>query len=258
MPAYRVMWDWELDDFTGIWRDELPSVFRCGEINDHSIGHYVTLTKEWQFFWFDLCCKIYYGKYHQDLTPEEYEWLGNRWTALGANKRAFTNLHGLDKFRNYVMGQRLDAEDSKIYTLVCSGASLAGTPVEFKKGRKRMWMLNVAHFDGNKPPPPVETIDPYTDPRVFFATTIRSKTIKGTYSIPVFEEGDPACLITREIKHGYSVNPFPQFRKDDRLVDCPVPLIATQDIYYPLKYLVPISTGSKAFPYFPQETANGE
>src|SRR5512133_3696928 len=115
-PLYRVMWDWEMDDFHGIKRPNLPDVFRCGEISDNSNGHYVTLTREWQFFWFDLCCKIYFGRYHQELTPDEYEFLADKWTALGATKRAFTNQHGLDNFKNYVLNTRLNKDDSKIYT----------------------------------------------------------------------------------------------------------------------------------------------
>jgi hypothetical protein len=246
------MWDWETPDFKGsIRRPNLPCVFRCGEINDHAIGHYVRLTEEWQFFWFDLCCKIYYGKYHQDLTADEREWFGSKWTSVGDTTTAFTNQHGLDRFRNYILKNRLGAQDPKIYTLVCGGASLAGTPVEYKKGKKSVWMLRVAHFDGNRPPPPVETIDPYTDPRVFFANTIRNKRIRGTYCIKVFEEGNPLKPIVREIEHGYSVNRFPQFHRDGQLYDCPVPLVATEDIYFPMKYLVPISAGAKIFPYFP-------
>src|SRR6266508_3578801 len=113
-PAYRVMWDWEMDDFKKITRPNLPAVFRCGEISDNSNGHYVNLTRAWQFFWFDLCAIIYYGRYHQELTPAEYESLADKWTALGATRRAFTNQHGLDKFRNYVTNDRLNKEEPKI------------------------------------------------------------------------------------------------------------------------------------------------
>lgn len=248
------MWDWERDDFQGVFRPNLPAVFRCGELKNPSFGHYVNLTREWQFFWFDLCCHIYYGKYHQGLTPEELEWFGSKWTSVGATTTAFTNDHGLDRFRNYVLRKRLDSEDPKIYTLVCGGASLAGTPMLYKKGRKKMWMLKVAHFDGNRPPPPVETIDPYTDPRVFFATTIRNKTIKHPYSIEVFDEEDASLPCkTKDFNHGFSINRFPQFKRGGQLYDCPVPLVAYEDIYFPMKYLVPLSGGAKAYPYFPPE-----
>ena len=251
-PAFRVKWDWEWDDFEEITRPNLPGVFRCGEISDHRNGHYVKLTRDWQFFWFDLCCNIYYDRYHQDLTPQEYKHLADRWTVVGATKTAFTNQHGLDRFRNYVLDSRPDEEDPKIYTLVCGGASLAGTPVRFKKGNKSTWMLKVAAFDGTNPPPPVDMIDPFTDPRVFFATTITKAKVPGKYPLTVFNEStDPPERTTREIRNGYKVNPFPQFKKEDRLLDCPVPIVASQDIYFPFKGLVPIDDGVKARPYYP-------
>jgi hypothetical protein len=247
------MWDWEMDDFHGIKRPNLPDVFRCGEISDNSNGHYVTLTREWQFFWFDLCCKIYFGRYHQELTPDEYEFLADKWTALGATKRAFTNQHGLDNFKNYVLNTRLNKDDSKIYTLVCGGASLAGEPVKFQKGKKCHWMLKVTHFDGTRLPPPVETIDPNTDPRVFFATSITNVKVPGAYEITTFDaESDVLTRKTKEIKQGFKVNRFPQFMKDDAALDCPVPLIAKEDIYYPMGDLVAINDGVKPSPYYPQ------
>ena len=219
---YRVKWDWELDDFGGeIFRPNLPCVFRCGEINNHTNGHYTPLNKEWQFFWFDLCCKVFYERYHQNLTKKEYAWLAKRWTSVGGSKTAFMNQKGLNTKRNYVLGERMDKEEAAIYTLVCGGASLAGTRVVNDKG---MEMLKVDHFDGKKPPPPVETINPYTDPRVFFATTITAK----------------------KIRDGFSVNPFPQFKG----TDVPVPLIASKDIYYPMKDLEIVNGTEKPSPYF--------
>lgn len=253
-PAYRVMWDWEIEGFKKVTRPNLPCVFRCGEISDHKNGHYVKLTEEWQFFWFDLCAKVVFGRCHQDLTPDEYKWLANRWISVGATTTAFTNQHGLDEFRNYVTGEHMDTEEPKIYTLVCGGASLAGSLVRYEKGKKSAWMLKVARFDGTRPPPPVETIDPSTDPRVFFATTIRSQKVKGKYQIPVFDEkskSKPPDCVTKEFDEGYQVNPFPQFKIDEKLFDCPVPIVANSDIYYPLKWLVPIEGGVKARPYFP-------
>jgi hypothetical protein len=250
-PEYRVMWDWEIINFD-VDRPKMPCVFRCGDIADHSNGHYTALTKEWQFFWFDLCCKIYYGRYHQDLTKAEYKWLANRWTSVGGNTTAFTNNHGLDKFRNYVLDERQGKEDPKIYTLVCGGASLAGTQVRFKKGNKTVWMLKVVHFDGTKSPPPVETIDPYTDPRVFFATTITGKKVAKEYQVVIFnEQTNPPSQEIKTFARGFSVNPFPQLKKDGQLLDCPIPLIASKDIFYPLKDLVAIEAGKKPSPYFP-------
>src|SRR5262249_54747140 len=108
-----------------------------------------------------------------------------------------------------------------IYTLVCGGASLSGTTLTNSKG---VQMLKVDHFDGTQSPPPVVTIDPYTDPRVFFATTVTSV----------------------KIDNGYKVNRFPQY--DGK--DVPVPLIASKDIYYPINDLMLDGT-IKLSPYFP-------
>ena len=219
---YRVKWDWELDDFDGeISRSNLPCVFRCGESNNNSNGHYTPLNKEWQFFWFDLCCKVFYKRYHQDLTKKEYEWLAKKWTGVGGSKTAFMNGKGLNTKRNHVLGERMDKEEAAIYTLVCGGASLTGIRVVNAKGVE---MLKVNHFDGKKPPPPADTINPHTDPRVFFATTITA----------------------RKIADGFSVNPFPQFKG----TDVPIPLIASKNIFYPMKDLQVVEGGQKPSPYF--------
>jgi len=42
-------------------------------------------------------------------------------------------------------------------------------------------MFKVDHFDGRMPAPLVDTIDPYTDPRVFFATTITDTKVESGY-----------------------------------------------------------------------------
>jgi len=110
----------------------------------------------------------------------------------------------------------------------------------------------VAHFDWNQSPPPVETIDPYTDPRVFFATTITKRKIPGEYQITVFNaDQDKLTRKAKQIQEGYQVNPFPHFSKEGGgLADCPVPLIAKEDIYYPMSNLVAIDDGKKPNPYY--------
>ncbi len=224
VQAWRVKWDWQgLAEYNGGVRPVAPDpcVFRCGELEDNRNGHYVALTREWQFFWFGLCCRIYFGRYSPNLPKNETNWLAHRWTSVGANTTAFTNGHGLEVFRNYVLNESMDAEDAKIYTLVCGGATLTGTIVKNSKG---VDMLKVDHFDGTKPPPSVETIDPYNDPRVFFANIITGKNVKG--------------------KDGFKVVRFPQFRGKD----IPVPLIANTDIYYPLSDLEEVTTGIKPSP----------
>lgn len=250
---YRVKWDWEIEGFD-VHRPRMPGVFRCGDIDNHLNGHYTALTEEWQFFWFDLCCKMVHGRYHQQLTKSEYRALATRWTSVGANTTAFTNAQGLDKYRNYVLNiNRHVKELPKIYTLVCGGARLAGTPVLYKKDKESRWMLKVEYFDGTKPPPPVETIDPRTDPRVFYATTVRDKIVVHPYKMVRFveEEGQPPRREEVEFQQGFAVNPFPQFKKNGMAIHCPVPLIASKDIYFPFSGLAAIEPGQPWSPYFP-------
>jgi len=226
LRAWRVKWDWEgLAEYNGSVRPVAPDpcVFRCGELENNRNGHFVALTREWQFFWFGLCCRIYFDGYSPTYPEKESNWLAHRWTSVGANTTAFTNGHGLEIFRNYVLNESMDSEDAKIYTLVCGGATLTGTVVRNSKG---VDMLKVDHFDGTKLPPSVEIIDPYNDPRVFFANIITSKLVKG--------------------KSGFKVVRFPQFKGKD----IPVPLIAKTDIYYPLSDLEEITTGVKPSPYY--------
>ena len=215
-PSSRVWWfvkfQWQRADASEYHgRDNLPMVFRMGDVDNTNNGHYTRLTRDWQFFWFDLFCFVYFHRYHDELTKEEYRWLANRWTSVGAGDAAFCNKHGLNDCRNYVTGENADAEDPAIYTLVCSGASLDGVA-----GDK---VLKVAHFDGAQPPPDVRTIDPYSDPRVFFATT----------------GGD------------YHVYPFPQLGG----LDVPVPIIASKDVYFSIADLERYEAPTKRKPYYP-------
>jgi hypothetical protein len=255
------MWDWEgwAVGAKKINRPNLPAVFRCGEIGRPTAAPFVDLTKEWQFFWFDLCCWVCFGRYHDDLTDDEYKWMARKWTSVGDGARAFTNQHGLEKFRNFVTDERPQRKLPKIQALVCGGASLAGTPVQ---GQKNMWMLKVAHFDANRTPPDVRTIDPYADPRVFFATTIAYNENPG-YSLTFDAKSGPPEKKKLVINKAFAIGRFPQFdmgeflETESRLLDCPIPIIAAQDIYYPMRYLVPITDGKKANPYYPPKPYSG-
>jgi hypothetical protein len=228
--THRVSFDWERDDWTGtVTRSGMPCVFRCGELIDNDYGHYVELTKEWQFFWFDLCCKSYYGKYHEELTSAQYSWLAQKWTAVGGDDKAFTNQHGLDYFRNYVLNTGIGKQNPAIYTLICGGASTK--PLSIVKNNRGMLMAEIPSFDGTKPPPDVRTIDIKTDPRIFMANSITSKEI--------IVDG----------RKTYAINPFPQFQKNYAPQDVPVPLVSNEPIYYPVKYLVKWEGNVKFNPY---------
>jgi hypothetical protein len=222
-PLYYVLRDWERTDFEGyIKRPNLPCVFRCGELVNNTYGHYSQLDADWQFFLMDLLCLSYFGKPRKELTKVERDWMAKRTTAVYAGGRAFANNKGLDQFRNYLTGERMTAGLPAIYTLVCGGASVTGTKVINAKG---VPMLKVDHFDHAAGPPPIESIDIRTDPRIFFATTIT-----GT------KKGD-----------GYAVYRFPQLEGKD----VPIPLIAMTDIYYPMNDLRAVTGTVKPSPYWP-------
>lgn len=224
--------DWERDDFTGeIMRPNLPCVFRCGEIENTLNGHYTPLNEEWQFFMLNLLSLSFYMATWNNLTIPEYDWLADRYKGLYADNTAFTNKHGTTTHRNYVTRKaddmNKDAEDMKIYTLICGGASLRGSLAVNSKGEK---IIKVDCFDGNQPPPNINTINIHTDERIFFATTI-TNTPSG---------------------EGYKVNKFPYLKDATGYVyDCPIPLIASMPIYYPIKDLSFYTGAVKKRPYYP-------
>ena len=192
-----------------------PAVQRVGEYSNHLNGHYTQFGMAWQFFAMDLASFIVFGKYHDGLNDAQYLWLANRLTQVYGSGVAFDNGKGLTTHKNYLTGENKDADEAEIYTLICTGASLGGVEV----GN----MLKVDHFDGTKSPPDVSTIDPYTDPRVFFATIIG----KGT--------------------SGYRVYRFDQLGG----ADVPIPFIAKRDVYYPLDDLEKYVSDSKRSCYYP-------
>lgn len=193
-----------------------PAVQRCGEYTNALNGHYSAYGMAWQFFAMDLASAIVFGRYHDGLTDAQYTWLAKRLTSVYGTTTAFCNNQGMGVYRNYLTGENKTAEDPKIYTLICTGASLGGVEVGD--------MLRVDHFDATKPPPDVSTIDPYTDPRVFFATII-GKEADGDYRVYRFDQ----------------LNGF----------DVPVPLLASRDIYYPLAKLEQYSGSEKRSCYYP-------
>lgn len=220
---YFVLRDWERSDFGGeIDRPNLPCVFRCGTVEDSLNGHFTRLAREWQFFMFDLACFVVFGRYHADLNDSEYDWLSHKFTSVFAETTAFCNDHGFDRNINYVTGDLKNDTLPAIYTLVCGGASLAGGVVTNSEGRR---ILRVDHFDGTKSPPAVRTIDPYSDPRVFWATTITNSKYNGGYGVYKFSQYDGA--------------------------DVAVPLVASSEIFFPMEFLAPYVATIRRSPYNP-------
>lgn len=222
-PLYQVLFDWQRSDFTGtITRPNMPCVFRLGELENSNNGHYTQLTAAWQFFLADLIAMSVYGRAYGSLSRVEKVYIAKRTTAIYSDDRFITNNKGMDVYRNYLLDERMEKELPAIYTLVCGGASLAGEIVTNSRGAP---MLKVEHFDGTKPPPPIDSIDWRNDPRVFFANSITG---------------------TRK-EDGYAVYRFPQLAGRD----VPIPIVASRDVYFPLAFTRLLADGKKGYPYYP-------
>ena len=235
VPEKTVYWyvlrEWERPGFTEIWRAGLPMVYRMGEFDYTAATHFTDMTEEIQFFCFGLFSQTYYGMSYRQLTREQYDVLVAKTTAVYSGARAFNNRHGMNQFRNYITrkkgDQHLGMPDPAIETIWTGGASGEGVVMI---NAKRQAVLKVRYFDAREPFPDPDAIDPYTDPRVFFATNITSKRI---------DTG------------GFGVTPFPQ-QLGGLKSDVPVPIIARKDIFYPIEYLLPYRfTGVKISPYNP-------
>lgn len=187
-----------------------PEIFRAGSIENPNNIYEIKLIEKLQKFWFEICSLYVFGKTSDKLTKAEYKWLAKNWTALGSNRRAYTNLHGLDKFRNYITKERLNKDYPVLYSLLAGGASCAGIEAKNSKG---VSMIKLDVFDINNLPDP-RTLDIKNDPRIMFATNI-SKT---------------------KVGNGYKVSRFPMFSEPEKGIyrDVPVPLFGypTKPLYY--------------------------
>lgn len=206
---YFVKHQWQRNDAADYHdRKNLPLVFRMGEYDNPKNLFAVKLTRELQFFWLDLVCLVLYNEHYRSLNGEKIQYAIRKTTALMTSKLAFCNGHGADIYRNYLTGENADAEDPTMYTIICDGASLQGVEV----GK----MLAVYHFDPDNLP---ADVNPFTDPRVFWATT----------------------------GSDYHVNPFPQL--DGK--DVPVPIFCNSELYFPLVDLEKYVSPSKRKSYYP-------
>jgi hypothetical protein len=228
----QVLWDW----LTQYWgggirgisdaRGGTPDVFRMGELNDNKNSHFTDMTEQIQFFCFGLFSITYYGISYRKLNTTQWDILANKLKALYSNKRAFNNGKGLDIKRNYVTRKAGDKHLSEglpgIATIWTGGATGEGVKVinEFNEP-----MLKIRYFHKDAIPDP-DSIDPFTDTRVFFATNIYEK----------------------RVLDGYAVGHFPM-GVGGLYQDVPVPIIASRDIYYP--YFDMRSCAGKPRPYFP-------
>jgi len=236
LPGFRrrVLHDWERDDWVSngsyVWRSNLPEVYRCGEAENHENHHFVQLTKEWQFFWFDIMSKVYFGKYHGELTKTQYAWLSSRWTAIGGNKRAFTNGHGTDVYRNYVADTNRDTKTlPAIATLVCGGHCFTEKRIVINSAGEEM--LELPSFDGKASPPDVRTIDVKNDPRIFIAVNITN---------------------TKILTGGFAITPFPQLEvANGSKTDVPIIFVSYFPVYIRKKDTVEINSQKKVNPYNP-------
>lgn len=192
-------------------------------------GTVVLLTRELQFFSFDLMALVVYGKVHSQLTKAEYDDLANRWSGIMGDTTAFTN--GTASRNNHITGEveagYKDIAFDKRRT--CGLATHTGTVIKNDLGRE---MVALDYFDITKPLQPVETIDPLGDYRVFIANIITTTKVPG----------------------GYKVNRFPQLSTPaaNKYFDVPIPLFSASPIYYPRDRVRELPPGTPdPSPYFP-------
>ena len=125
---WRVLHDVETP--AGNWRPKLP------EVHSLFLNHFTPFTEGWQ--------KLSYAM-NPHLTKE-------KWTALYAYQRAFTNNNGFgndsDPRANYIKGENLRYGDPKVEALVCGGAVLAGVAAGSN--------LIVETLNGRNSPPSLE------------------------------------------------------------------------------------------------------
>jgi hypothetical protein len=203
-----------------------PEVFNLGEPLDNNDSYKFFLTREWQDFLFALFVKVAYNKKRSQLTEEEFEYLAQKWTNLMASNKAFTNGNGSWTRRNYILNTNIGEPDmayDKIRT--SGGASITGKEEENILHQK---ILRVNAFDGRLPPPHIDSIDPYTDTRVFFCTNIEAD---GTVSrFPQLSGvGAPTPLLSHDV---------------------PLAIISENPIFYPMSKLKKLPLGSnKPSPY---------
>jgi len=185
-PAlYYVKHDYELGGVRA--SAPTPEVFRLEE------WHFSEMIESWQWFCFTLL----------ESNVQAFNGVWNSY-------RAFSNDHGVDLFRNYITGQRLDKPLPAMASLVCGGNVLAG--------REEGGYLIVETMDGNEPPPAGVT-------RVTHPWLIQVATI---------------CTTTKLSDGTYKVTSFPQLDGRDVLV----PIVASRPVQIPLSNLVRLPQGS--------------
>jgi len=233
---FYVLPDWLVPGWGGIPRPcaqnsgGCPGVMRVGDIENSDNGHNVPMNKDWQFFSFDLMAIVVYGRTHTALSQEEYNWLAQRWSSVYGDTTAFTNKTGAQSRHNWITGENAGQPDIALdLTRTCIGATHVGDVVQDSHG---VDMVRLVSFDATNPPPLIDTIDVYSDLRIFFATTITNTKVPG----------------------GYKVNRFPQLNEPARGIfrDVPIPLLARWPVHYPLAAMRELAmTESVPSPYFP-------
>lgn len=217
---YKVLHDIELGELRHCAADSCPEVFNLGSPLDNNSSYKFPLNQSWQIFSFGIFVKVGYNKKLNELTNDEYWYMANRWSAVYLSWIAFCNGMGSDKNHNYIMGTHPDRELMAYDKIrVCGGATITGKEEINSAGQP---VLRVDTFNGLYGPPSVESINPFTDRRIFFADIVH-----------------PDGHLTRFTQlNGYG-SPTPILCKD-----VPVPIIADEPVYYPMWKLKKLPLGS--------------
>lgn len=217
---YRVLHDKELGQIRSC--APCPEVFNLGSSVDNNSSYRYSLGQAWQIFSFGIFVKVGYNKRLNELTKEEFWYMAGKWSAVYYSWIAFcNNNNGSEVCHNYIMGTHPDKPDMAYDKIrVCGGAAITGEEELNSSGKA---VLRVDTFNGLYGPPSIESINPFADSRIFFASQV-----------------NPDGHITRFPQLSGIGSPTPIVCKD-----VPVPMIADEPVYYPMWKLKKLPLGSK-------------
>ena len=193
--------------------------FSTPEVNRLDPFDQFLMTEAWQWFMFGLL-EIQAGG---SMTHDQ---LVQAFSSLYAGATAFCNGNGVDTHANYISGEiGTPAHPLPLpgfFPIICGGNVLTGEEVTIKG----IQYLQVEHLSGN--PPDLDDVNRNNYPWLIQLSTI---------------------ITTKKLADGsYQVIRFPQMRGRD----VPVPILAKEDVTYPLSKLQRLPMGAAVpSPYYP-------
>lgn len=185
-------------------------------------SRYVSLTHDWQEWWF---CLLGRSAPHLSIADLKHAWSG-----LIQGDRAFTNFHGPQNgYADYINNINSKKEPAKFEPIITGGnvVEVIGGPI--RKAGKLCWMIRA--IDATKAPPDIDLVNRRKDPYVVFAATDSCRRD--------YDKNKNRWL--RE----HVEEPFPQLKGSE----VPVPLLSLQGYNFIETCRVRIMKPGEAVPY---------